>query len=127
MFPHAAGRRPGELRKPAAGLRAERLDELALHPGSDRVEDERRLRAVAHAGEGDEPVLRNVDVEVLELVRAPGISFEIIEYLLPLPVYRSSHVSRRSAPFQRGADDAQAVWNGSPVLGPGGRPAGTPK
>ena len=41
---------------------AERLDELALCLGAYRVEHERRLAAAAHAGEGDEPVLRNVDV-----------------------------------------------------------------
>ena len=63
-------RRPGELRQPPAGVGAERLDELALRLGADRVEDERRLAAAAHAGEGDEPVLRNVDINALEVVGA---------------------------------------------------------
>ena len=40
--------------------------------GADDVEvkDERRLAAAADAGERDEPVLRNVDVDALEVVRA---------------------------------------------------------
>ena len=60
----------GELGRPAAGVRAARLDELALHLGADRVEHERRLAAPAHAREGDEPVLRHVDIDALEVVRA---------------------------------------------------------
>ena len=68
--PDRIDRRPCELRLPAAGVRAERLDELALRLGADRVEHERRLAAAAHVGEGNEPVLRHVDVDALEVVRA---------------------------------------------------------
>ena len=63
--PDRIDRRPGELRQPAAGVRAERLDELALRLGAYRVEHERRLAAPAHARERDEPVLRHVDVDAL--------------------------------------------------------------
>ena len=63
-------RRQGEPGQPAAGVRAERLDELSLRLGADRVEHERRLAAAAHAGEGGEPVLRNVDVDALKVGRA---------------------------------------------------------
>ena len=74
--PDGLDRRPGELRQPAAGVGAERLDELALRLGADRVEHERRLAAAAHAGEGDEPMLRNVDVDALEVVRARASDFD---------------------------------------------------
>ena len=69
-------RRPGQLRQPAAGVRAERFDELALRFCAYRVEHERRLAAAAHARERDEPVLRNVDVDVLEVVRAGASDFD---------------------------------------------------
>ena len=69
--PDRVHRGAGELRQAAAGIGAERLDELALRLGADRVEDERRLPAAAHAGEGDEPVLGDVDVDALEVV-GPG-------------------------------------------------------
>ena len=48
------------------GVRAGRLDELALRLGTDRVEHGRRVAASAHARDGDEPVLRHVDVDALE-------------------------------------------------------------
>ena len=64
----STGRASWGSRRP--GVRAERLDELALRLGTDRVEHERRVAAPAHAREGDEPVLRHVDVDALEVVRA---------------------------------------------------------
>ena len=68
--PDGIDRGPGELGQPPAGVGAERLDELSLRLGADRVEHERRLAAAAHAGKGDEPMLRNLDVDALEVVRA---------------------------------------------------------
>ena len=77
-----------ELGQAAAGIGAEGLDELALRLGADGVEDERRLPAAAHAGEGDEAVLGNVDVDALQVV-GPGA-----------PNLDVGHV-RRSSPANR--------------------------
>ena len=41
-----------------------------LRLGAHCVEHERRLAAAAHARESDQPALRHVDVDVLEVVRA---------------------------------------------------------
>ena len=107
--PDGIDRRPGELGQPAAGVRAERLDELALRLGADRVEDERRLAAAAHTGERDEPVLRNVDVDALEVVRAGASDLD--------GGHRASSsltgalVQPRQSPFG-GADDAHASPEG---------------
>ena len=107
--PDRIDRRPGELRQPAAGVGAERLDELALRLGAYRVEHERRLAAAAHACEGDEPVLRRVDVDALEVVRAGASDLDgghrassSLTGAVAQP--RQSPVST----FQRGADDARA-------------------
>ena len=98
--PNRIDRLSGELRQPPASVRAERLDELALRLGTDRVEHERRLAAAAHAGESHEPVLRKrpTSMPLRLFVRAPRISMEVIEHLLPSPLHWSSYVSRRSAP-----------------------------
>ena len=61
--PDGIDRRPPERRQPAAGVRAERLEELPLRLGADRLEHEGRLAAAAHAGDGTEPVIRHVDVD----------------------------------------------------------------
>ena len=63
-------------------------------------------------------------------VRAPRISMEVIEHLLPSPVHWSSHVSCRSAPSNTALTTRMPVRsrrNGLSVVGPGGGPAGRPK
>ena len=129
--PDGIDRRAGELGQPAAGVRAERLDELPLRLGADRVEHERRLAAAAHAGEATSRCFGTSTSMFLRwCVRAPRISMEVIEHFLPSPLHWSSHVSRRSAPFNAALTTRMLVWrrrNGSPVIGPEGRPAGTPK
>ena len=48
----------------------ERLDVAALAFGVQRVEHQRGLARAGHAGDDDELVQRNVEVEVLEIVLA---------------------------------------------------------
>jgi hypothetical protein len=48
----------------------ERLEEAALALGVDGLEGERRLAGAREAGEDDEGVARDVDVDVLEIVLA---------------------------------------------------------
>ncbi len=64
---------PAELGQPTPGERAERLDELTLGLGVDRVEHQRRLARPRHAHEGDQGVPRDVERDVLQVVdaRAP--------------------------------------------------------
>ena len=53
-----------------AGVRRQRLDVAALPFGVDRVEGERRLPRAGQAGDHDQLVAREVDVDVLEVVDA---------------------------------------------------------
>jgi len=53
-----------------AGIGGERLDVAALALGVDRVEGERRLARPRQPGHDDEPVARDVDVDVLQVVDA---------------------------------------------------------
>ena len=58
------------LAQELAGVRAQRLDVAALTLGVDRVEGEARLAGTGQAGEHDELVARNLDVDVLQVVLA---------------------------------------------------------
>jgi hypothetical protein len=53
-----------------AGIGRQRLDVAALALGIDRVEGERGLARAGQAGQHDEAVARQVDVDVLEIVLA---------------------------------------------------------
>ena len=52
------------------GVGRERLDVAPLPLGVERVEGERRLARAGEAGDDDEPLARDVDVDVLEIVLA---------------------------------------------------------
>ena len=143
--PDGMDRRPGELGQPAAGVRAERLDELALRLGADGVEDERRLAAAAHPRERDEPVLRHVDVDPLEVVRAGASDLDEGHLQLPVAVRQGSsrgqvrigpHPSTWSDPRSRAETMAngplrasKSTWDpldeGHDVLEPAGRGGGS--
>ena len=58
------------LAEELAGVRAQALDIAALALGIDRVEGEARLAAPRQSGDDDEPVARERDVDVLEVVFA---------------------------------------------------------
>ena len=87
--------RARELRQAAAGIGAERLDELALRLGADGVEDERRLPAAAHSREGDEPVLGDVDVDVLQVVCPGAPNLDVGHVRRSSPANRRLRSSRR--------------------------------
>jgi hypothetical protein len=52
------------------GVRGQRLDVAALALGVERVEGERALARAGQARDHDQPVARQVEIEVLEVVRA---------------------------------------------------------
>jgi hypothetical protein len=57
-----------------AGIGRKRLDIAALALGVDRIEGERRLAGAAEAGQHDQAVTRQLEVDVLEVVlRAPRV------------------------------------------------------
>ncbi len=58
------------------GVGRQRLDVAALAFGVDRVEGERRLARPAHAGDDDEPAVRQRQVDVLQVVRARAANDE---------------------------------------------------
>ncbi|MFG2100158.1 hypothetical protein ACGFJ5_06100 [Micromonospora echinaurantiaca] len=62
--------RAGPLRQPVTGERREGLVELVTRLGGDGVEHQRRLARPGHAGEDDQPVARDVDVECGQVVGA---------------------------------------------------------
>ena len=51
-------------------VRGQRLDVAALALGVERVERERALAGAGQAGDDDQPVARQIEVDVLEVVRA---------------------------------------------------------
>ena len=53
-----------------ARVRRQRLDVAALALGVERVEGERALARAGQPGDHDQPVARQVEIEVLEVVRA---------------------------------------------------------
>ena len=59
-----------DLAEELAGVGAQRLDVAALALGEDRVEREAGLAGAGQAGEHDERVARDVEVDVLEVVHA---------------------------------------------------------
>ena len=61
---------PLHLIEELARVDREALDVLPLPFGEQRVEGERAFARAAHAGDHDEPVARDVDVDVLQIVRA---------------------------------------------------------
>ena len=66
------------LAEELAGVRAEALDVAALALGVDRVEGEAGLAGAAQAGDDDEPVAREGDRHVLEVVFARTAHDELI-------------------------------------------------
>ena len=60
-----------------AGVRRQRLDVAPLALGVDRVEGQARLARAGQPGEHDQPVARQLDVDVLEVVLA-GAADEMI-------------------------------------------------
>src|SRR5262249_44513568 len=62
-----------------AGIRGERLDVAALTFGVDRVERERRLARARQSGHHDEPVPREAEVDVLEVMLARALDDDRIE------------------------------------------------
>ena len=61
------------------GIRRERLDVAALALGVDRVEGERRLARARQAGDHDQLVARDRDVDVLQVVLAGALDDDLIE------------------------------------------------
>ena len=59
-----------DLTEELASVRAQRLDVAALALREDRVEREAGLSGTAEAGEDDEGITRDVDVDVLQIVHA---------------------------------------------------------
>ena len=66
------------LAQELAGVGAQALDVAALALGVDRVEGEAALAAAGQAGDDDEPVARERDVDVLEVVFARAAHDELI-------------------------------------------------
>ena len=78
-----------------AGIGRERFDIAALALGIDGVEGERRLARAGKAGEHHQPVARNLDVDVLEIVLAraanrDGAQAEPVDLLALLALSTSS-------------------------------------
>ena len=61
-----------------AGIGRETLDVAALALGIERVEGEARLARAREAGDDDEPVPRDVEVDVLEVVRAGAAHADLV-------------------------------------------------
>ena len=61
-----------------AGVRRQRLDVAALALGVDRVEGEARLAGPGQAGEHDQLVARQLDVDVLEVVLAGAAHRDLV-------------------------------------------------
>ena len=68
---------PVDLTEELARVGAQRLDVAALALGEDRVERETRLARAGQAGEDDERVARDVEVDVLEIVDAGAADAEL--------------------------------------------------
>ncbi len=60
-----------------AGIGAERFDIAPLPLGIDRVEGERGFAATRQAGDDDQPVARQVDVDALEVMLARTADFYV--------------------------------------------------
>jgi hypothetical protein len=65
------------------GVRRERLDVAALALGVDRVESKRRLARPREPGDDDQPVARQGQVDVLEVVLARALDDDRIEPARP--------------------------------------------
>ena len=68
---------PVDLAEELARVGGQRLDVAALALGEDRVEREGRLARAGEAGEDDERVARNLEVDVLQIVDAGAADAEL--------------------------------------------------
>ena len=77
-----------------ARVRRQRLDVAALAFGVQRVERERALARSRQSGDDDQPVARQVEVEILEVVRARAADADLVHGLLVQVRNRSSGLVR---------------------------------
>ena len=70
------------LAEELARVGRERLDVAALSLGVDRVEGERRLARAGEAGDDDQLVARDLDVDVLEVVLARAAHDDLVNWHL---------------------------------------------
>ena len=92
-----------------ARVGGERLDVAALPLGEEGVERERRLAGSRDAGDHDQPVARDVEVDVLEVVLAGAANRDHVSHREPKPVLSQpcsplgSFRRRRNPRFYRAA------------------------
>ena len=94
------------LAEELAGVRAQALDVAALALGVDRVEREAALAAAGEAGDDDEPVARERDGDVLEVVLAGTANDELILGHVPSSVRDATETEQA---FVAGGSARQAV------------------
>ena len=93
--------RPVDLAEELPRVRGQGLDVAPLALGEDRVEREARLAGTGQAGEHDERVARDLEVDVLEVVNAGSTHAQRVHHRRRMTSDRREHRAFSRAPRRR--------------------------